>query len=117
MKRLAMVPIVAVLAFAGCATVAPDRIAEEDYFSMVRGLASYEGMPDANLVELGDGFCSVRDVADESGADQLEVELQYLKMATEQGIAAGDVGSFMPYATARFCPEYLGEDGLASLLE
>lgn len=114
MKRL--IPIAgAALLLAGCAAATP-AIPEDDYIRFVSELPSYAEMPTATLADLGKGFCEVREVAESSGVTQVDAQLQYLKMATDEGIEAGDAGAFLAYATARYCPEFLDES-LSSLLD
>ncbi|MHA6695629.1 lipoprotein [Homoserinimonas sp. A520] len=115
MKRILAITAAALM-LAGCSSQA-DSLTDEHYFSMVGELASFKGMPEANLADLGSGFCDVRETAEDSGFSQMDAGLQHLKMATDQGMSAGDIGSFMVFATARYCPQFLGEDGLASLLD
>lgn len=98
--------IAGMLGLAGCASN-PQALPEADFLELTGELASYADFPDETLIDLGKGVCEVRAAAENEGTTQLDASLQYLGMATDKGLDAGDVGSFLVYATGTYCPQHL----------
>ena len=117
MKRIATFALLlGGLMLAGCAS-SPAGISEDQYREFMSELPSYVGVEEVSLVKLGSGLCEMRAVGEETGTTQVEVDVQYLKIATDAGFDARDVGAFLVYATSAYCPEYSDADGLRSLLD
>lgn len=116
MKRFLAPLTLLTLALAGCSPQT-EAVPEDIYFELMADLPSFANVPDDVLTELGEGLCSVRDTADENDLSQTEAELRYLKMATDEGMEAGDIGAFFVYATATYCPQYVDGDSIRDLLD
>lgn len=110
MKRLVPAAL-AVLMLAGC-SAAPQGIGQGDYVRFVGELDSYKNMDEPTIQELGKSICDLREKA---GDNQAGIESVYLSQTVAGGFDAHDVGAFLVYATARYCPEYLDQSKLDDL--
>jgi len=115
MKTLTRAGILAIgvtLTLAGC-SASPTALSEDDYLKLVGELDSFRDFDDSFLIERGEAVCEIIEKSIDAGLTPEEGQLQLLKAYTDQGLSAGDSGSFFAYARGAFCPEYLdaGIDG------
>lgn len=100
MRRLAVIPLLAVFALAGC-TAPAEPISEAEFLTQARSL--YTWADDATLLARGERLCD--SLADQDGQDgRTSFAEYYIAQSDDEDGTGLEAGAFLQLSIDRFCP-------------